>query len=191
MTRAGSINTSGTSSPRTEQVALHRKDSGVQFRTRSEVEKYFGNRTIKCLLCGKKFGRLASHLAFKHGMRADEYKARYGLPWSRGLTSSVSQQNSGWDAQRRAKARKLARKTRFFRYAHPSSRREDAPYVKQIYIRNLGERCVGFGKQFERDVRKLFDKGLVDREIAVALSVNIMTVNRRTRKWRQGRSAHD
>ena len=154
------------------------------FRTRKEVERYFSGKTVQCLLCGKRFRRLASHLHYKHQMTADEYKGRHGLPWSRGLVSEDSRCNSGWTKLRRDEARKLANRSKFFKFAHPAERRELVPVAKEIYIFNLGSKAAGFGVQFERRVRKFFDKGLIDREIAVALGVNRRTVNLRTRKWR-------
>ena len=154
------------------------------FQTRREIERYFGGKTIQCLLCGKRFRRLASHLHYKHQMSADEYKASHGLPWSRGLASEDSSRNSGWTKMRRAKARKLAYRSKFFKFAHSTKRRNTVPAAREIYISNLGPRAVGFGQQFERRVRILFDKGLIDRKIAGTLGVNIGTVNRLTREWR-------
>jgi predicted transcriptional regulator len=84
------------------------------FKTRRDVERYFGGKTIECLLCGQRFRRLAGHLAAKHEMSVDGYRTRFGLPWSRGLTSAASVASSGWTDVRKAKARKLARKNRFF-----------------------------------------------------------------------------
>ncbi len=48
-----------------------------RFETRREVDRYFGGKTIRCLLCGQRFRRLAFHLAAKHGITADDYKARF------------------------------------------------------------------------------------------------------------------
>jgi hypothetical protein len=157
------------------------------FTTKAQVEHYFGGKTIRCLLCGKRFRRLASHLAYKHAMRADAYKAMHGLPWSRGLTSAESSRRSGWTKARRANARKLARQSKFFEHAHPSDRRQSAPVAREVWLANLGERAAGFGRQFERRVRALLDRGMLDREIAAALGVSRGTVNRRTRKWRAGK----
>jgi predicted transcriptional regulator len=81
------------------------------FKTRREIELYFRGDTIECLMCGRHFKRLQMHLAAKHGVAADEYKSRFGLPWTRGLTSAASLANSGWTGERKAKARKLARKS--------------------------------------------------------------------------------
>lgn len=155
-----------------------------RFQTRKQVERYFGGKTIQCLLCDKRFRRLASHLHYRHQMSADEYKRVYGLPWSRGLTSERSRRNSGWTERRRREARKLAYRSQFFKFAHLAERREIVPVARAIYIANLRTRAVGFGPRFERRVRTLFNKGLIDREIAAALGVNRLTVNLRTRKWR-------
>ena len=117
-------------------------------------------------------------------MSADDYKATHGLPWSRGLASKDSSRNSGWTKTRRAKARKLAYRSKFFKLAHLTKRRCMVPVTREIYISNLGPRADGFGQEFERQVRTSFAEGLTDRKIAAALGVNIGTINRRTRKWR-------
>jgi hypothetical protein len=164
-----------------------RKSIQPPFRSRREVERYFGGKTIKCLLCGKRFGRLSFHLAAKHAMTTDNYKARYGLPWSRGLVSAQSRANSGWDGERRAKASKLARRSKFFKFAHPAPRREVAPFLKVEARKNLGPNAVGFGDEFESRVHVLFRQGLTDAAVAEALDVNRMTVNQRTKRWRNSK----
>ena len=52
-------------------------------------------------------------------------------------------------------------------------------------MRHLGVKAAGFDKGFELRVRVLFKKGLIDADIAKALNVNRMTVNRRTKRWRK------
>ena len=155
------------------------------FKTRQEVERYFGGKTIKCLLCGKRFGRLSFHLAAKHGVTTDDYKSQFGLPWHRGLISALSHANSGWNDDRKAKASRLARKSRFFTLAHLAPRRKVAPFLKVEAVKHLGAHAIGFGKAFESRVRVLFERGLVDAEIALALDVTRGTVNRRTKRWRR------
>jgi hypothetical protein len=157
------------------------------FRTRQEVNRYFGGRTIQCLICGKRFGRLNYHLAAKHAMTADEYKSRFGLPWTRGLTSARSHANSGWTEARRAKAIKLARESQFFRYAHPSTRREVPQFLKVEMPKHLGPRAVGFGKEFDSLVRTLNSRGFTSDAIAKMLDVHRTTVNRRIKQWRSHR----
>jgi hypothetical protein len=155
------------------------------FQTACDIARYYGGKTIKCLLCGRQFRRLAFHLAAKHDISSVEYKRRFGLPWSRGLTSASSHSNSGWTDQRRVKASQAARRTQFFKFAHPVQRRELAPYQRTQLAENLGKHTSGFGRRFERRVRTLFDKGLTDGDIARILDVNRMTVNRRTKYWRK------
>ncbi len=155
------------------------------FRTRREVERYFGGKTIKCLLCGKQFGRLSFHLAAKHSVTTDDYKSRFGLPWSWGLTSAPSHVNSGWNDDRRAKASRLAQRSRFFKFAHSVPHRKVAPFLKAELVKNLGVNAVCFGKRFESRVHALFDRGFTDAAIAQALNVNRTTVNLRTKHWRK------
>src|SRR6516164_2475510 len=121
----------------------------------------------------------------KARMSVDEYRSRFGLPWTRGLTSAASVASSGWTDERKAKARKLARISRFFERAHLTPRRAPAPFLKAQAIQNLGKHAVGFGKAFEQRVHALFDKGLTDAAIARALDVGHATVTYRTMHWRK------
>ena len=59
-----------------------------KFTTKSEIEEYFSNpEGIQCLLCGRIFGTLNNHLQMIHDTSHEEYRARYGLPWRKGLVS--------------------------------------------------------------------------------------------------------
>jgi predicted transcriptional regulator len=187
LTFATSIFSLNSNSSRAGENPMSQSSWPPRFQTRAQVNRYFGGTTIRCLLCGGRFRRLASHLALKHGTSASGYKRRFGLPWSRGLTSATSHRKSGWNAKRRAVASKLAHRTRFFEHAHTTSRRESPEYIKREWSKNLGAHSRGFGSRFERSVRKLFERGLVDREIARTLGVNRMTVNQITRKWRKSK----
>lgn len=156
------------------------------FRTSDQIERYFGGETIRCLLCGKRFRRLVYHLAVKHDINTDEYKARFGLPWTRGLTSGASHRSSGWTKRRRAQARQAALRRRIFDLAYRGPRKRAlAPYQSQQSIEHLGAHMLGYGKTFDKRVRALFDKGLTDELIARKLEVNRMTVNKRTKQWRK------
>jgi ROS/MUCR transcriptional regulator protein len=130
------------------------------FKTRRDIARYFGGNAIECLICGRRFKRLHTHLAAKHGMAADDYKKQFGLPWTRGLTSATSLANSGWTDERKAKARKLAQKSRFFDLAHSTPRRELAPFLKTEAVEHLGVNAKAFGGKFDARVRALAQKGL-------------------------------
>jgi hypothetical protein len=154
------------------------------FHTRQQVERYFNSETIECLLCGRRFRRLGQHLAAKHDVRADDYRRRFGLPWSRGLTSAASRSASGWNPERREKARKVAQQSRFFELARSAPHREPAPFLKTQFMQNLGRHAAGFDEAFEEKVLALFLEELSDAAIARVLNVGRATVAHRTMRWR-------
>ena len=158
------------------------------FRTRQQVERCFSSETIECLLCSRRFRRLGHHLASKHDMNADDYRRRFGLPWSRGLTSAASRKASGWNSERKEKARKVAQESRFFERAHPTPHREPAPFLKTQLIQNLGSHAAGFDEAFEEKVLTLFHEELTDAAIARVLNVERSTVAKRTMRWRSPKS---
>ncbi len=164
-----------------------RTKTPLAFKTRRDMERYFSGDTIECLICGRHFKRLQTHLAAKHGVAADEYKRRFGLPWTRGLTSATSLANSGWTDERKAKARRLARKSRFFELAHLTPRRELAPFLKDEAVKHLSTNAKAFGEKFDARVHALAEKGLSIRAIARMLKVAHSTVLERTKRWRKGK----
>jgi hypothetical protein len=118
-----------------------RVETPPAFKTRRDIERYFGGKTIECLLCRQHFRRLGGHLAAKHEMSVDRYRSQFGLPWTRGLTSAASVASSGWTDERKAKAkaRKLAGINGFFERAHLTPRRAPAPFLKAEAVENLGK----------------------------------------------------
>jgi hypothetical protein len=65
---------------------------GGKFQTKEEIEDYFSGNTVQCLLCGKRYKELTTHLRRIHNTSADGYKRRYGLPWSQGLGSRATKE---------------------------------------------------------------------------------------------------
>ena len=60
----------------------------AKFITKNDIDEYFSNpEGIQCLLCGRSYKSLNGHLQAVHGISHEEYRARYGLPWRRGLVS--------------------------------------------------------------------------------------------------------
>jgi len=161
ISRASSCAVMPSNKTSARRVIVH-EASSPPFRTRGEIDRYFRGKTIKCLLCGRRFRRLGGHLASKHNVSVDEYRSRFGLPWTRGLVSADSVANSGWTEERKARARRVARKTRFFLLAHTVPRRDLAPFLKVDAIRNLG--IAPTSKAFEERVRTLFERGQSDRD---------------------------
>ena len=74
-------------------------------------------------------------------------KSGSAFPGHVGLTSAASLANSGWTDERKAKARKLARKSQFFKLAHLSPRREFAPFLKAEAVEHLGANATPYGKK--------------------------------------------
>ncbi len=46
-----------------------------------QVEAYLSQPRIKCLVCGASFRSLGMHLKHQHGMTADDYRIRFGIPF--------------------------------------------------------------------------------------------------------------
>ena len=61
------------------------------FETREEVDAYFRQDRLDCLLCGRRFKWISPrHLGCVHNMSTDEYKVKFGLPLSRSLMCEES-----------------------------------------------------------------------------------------------------
>jgi hypothetical protein len=157
----------------------------LPFKARREVERYFGGKRIECLLSANGF--IVCQVIWRPSTASRQTTTSINLGFPGAGDVSESSRGKGWNEQRRAKQRKLVSRTRFFKFAHPASRRQVAPFLRAENIRKLGTHAVGFSKRFESEVRSLFRKGLTDEAIAQARGVNRMTVNKRTRRWRSAR----
>lgn len=51
------------------------------------MEGYSKNDKIICKICGRKFKHLGSHIYHKHGLKANDYKEKFGLPHNFALIS--------------------------------------------------------------------------------------------------------
>jgi len=69
--------------------SLEEIDSGYPvekpFSSIEDVREYLSGDRVVCLLCGRSYKVLSSHLKAKHDMTTDEYRERYRIPWSYGL----------------------------------------------------------------------------------------------------------
>lgn len=57
--------------------------------SKREIDEYFSNDLIQCLICGKSYRRLARHLIL-HDLVEDEYRDLYGLPYRTGLNGKLA-----------------------------------------------------------------------------------------------------
>lgn len=58
------------------------------FSTVEEIDAYLAGDRIQCLLCGKAFKDVGKHVAGLHGITTDEYRRKFGIPWTRALCCS-------------------------------------------------------------------------------------------------------
>jgi hypothetical protein len=63
------------------------------FLTIDALHDYFSQSRITCLLCGRKMHVLGKHLVSVHGVTSDQYREKYGIPWSYGLCSPSAANN--------------------------------------------------------------------------------------------------
>lgn len=57
------------------------------FQTKEEVDAYLSGDTIDCLICGRRLQRLNMHLKLAHEMSQDDYRMKFGIPFTRALYS--------------------------------------------------------------------------------------------------------
>ncbi len=69
------------------------------FQTKAEIRAYLGEDRLACLICGRRLTVLPAHLKAQHGLSADDYRVRFGIPFSYGL--------AGEEFRRKAQARML------------------------------------------------------------------------------------
>jgi hypothetical protein len=65
-----------------------------KFSTLKEVREYLSGDRITCLICGRQMRRLQYMHLRKHGLDADGYRERFGIPWTYSLTSASSRKAS-------------------------------------------------------------------------------------------------
>ena len=108
--------------------------------TLAEVRPYFAGDRIVCLRCGKPYRELGRHLGQIHNVTEDEYRAMYGLPWRRGLTSASANQNKGRAVRARIDAGRMPQLANpdHTRAAQGAGKRPKPPYCAEVALENLG-----------------------------------------------------
>jgi hypothetical protein len=66
----------------------------MQFTTLEQVRDYLSRDRIERLVCGRKLLRLQYKHLEMHGLDADAYRERFGIPWTFSLTSATSRARS-------------------------------------------------------------------------------------------------
>ncbi len=60
------------------------------FESIKDVREYLSGDRMICLLCGKSYKRIGTHLTQIHGVTVDDYKKKYNIPWGYGLICKES-----------------------------------------------------------------------------------------------------
>lgn len=63
--------------------------AALQFQSIAEVDAWLDHEQVECLECHRRFEHLGRHVSAVHGMSADEFRARYGIPHNRGLVGAL------------------------------------------------------------------------------------------------------
>ena len=74
------------------------------FTSREAVDEYLSGAKLECLECSKLFKGLAPHLLAAHRMSVADYKTKYGIPQTRGLSGSGAREGRSAAAKRRVQA---------------------------------------------------------------------------------------
>jgi hypothetical protein len=60
-----------------------------KFTSLEEIRAYLDNEKLTCLICGKEYSMLTSHLKRGHQIHPDEYKERYGITYTSRLAGTA------------------------------------------------------------------------------------------------------
>ena len=140
-----------------------------RFETKEEVYHYFSGDKIQCLLCGKWFQRLPTHLTMIHNIGSDEYREMYGLPWKHALCGTQlslklseimkKRRENGFRADLDA-AREKARGIR---------QRQDQPFFSKIRAENLAsshrKRIKYSQKDFQNVLKRMLEENKTLEEV--------------------------
>ena len=125
-----------------------------QFKTREEVDAYFSGDRITCLLCGKSFKMLCTHLVKVHGISVDSYKERFGLPWCRGLCAGETRNIISKSQRKRSERVSLLPYTEKCRRSH-KNRRPRPPYLQEELVERARKQMIENNKTWwSREGRK-------------------------------------
>lgn len=110
-----------------------------KFTTPEEVYNYFNSERLICLLCGKTYKLLGTHLLI-HGSNVESYREKYGLPYSRGLVGIHLKKHKS-DRMKKMLSDGVITISkedgdRYRELAHKARRRKAQPYRKSVSIRN-------------------------------------------------------
>ena len=136
-----------------------------RFKTKQEIDNYFSGDRVQCLLCGKWFKQIPTHLKMIHDISSDEYRETYGLPWKHGLCGEEvslklrKTMKERWDSgfcNDLEAARKQLKKAK---------KRQDQPFFKKVRSENLISGNKKRQKYFHEDFQNVLTRMLEENKI--------------------------
>jgi len=113
--------------PRAKRGVLAGFPIQKKFNTREELNEYLSQDTIQCLLCGRRFQILDTHLKNVHGVTSDDYREMYGIGYSVGLQSARKKQSAIYAMKKHLEENPHEKKLRL---KYLEAARRDAPQVR-------------------------------------------------------------
>lgn len=56
----------------------------------TDLDEWHSHDLLKCHICGEHFAMLGLHITTKHNITTKEYRARFGIHWTYGLTGRAT-----------------------------------------------------------------------------------------------------
>lgn len=159
----------------------------MYFANKDDIANYFSGDRIECLICHKSFKALAPHIKAAHGINVDQYKAKFGLPWSKGLCGCKTADKLRDKAETlRAEGKIL---TGIVSLEHSKKVHKRGPRrITPLHSKDRRDFLTEIGKQNRYSVLdfdecwRLSNSGLTQKEIGKKFGVSQMTVSRFMRK---------
>jgi len=157
-----------------------------KFIDKKDIKKYFEGDTVQCLICFKWYKSLCSHLRV-HDITVDQYKTKFGLPFSKGLCGNTVSNNFRENAKRLRMEGKILTGIISEEHAqkvHKTGHRRITPahsIDRGIFFAELGKRNKYHTLNFKK-CWSLFNNGLTQKDIGKKYNVSQTTVSRFMRK---------
>ena len=131
-----------------------------RFENINEIDHYFAGTKIQCLLCGKRFKSLSTHLIRVHEINPDQYKEKYGLPWKRGLCGTMTSKKLSKNMIGRLKKGFRPPIEAAQRKSVKAMKRQDQPFFVKVKADNMKIGSEKMKKYTDQDFKNVLGKML-------------------------------
>lgn len=146
------------------------------FKTKDEIDNYLSQDKIECLMCGHLFKSLVTHLDKIHAMSTDQYREKYGLPYSKGLTCPDTREKKSTFFKGLIEEGKCVPNPDCLKYRKRKPR-FNTIYYKIHAVTNLGKSISKNSKrEINKDTLKIWSESDYYRVLDLALENGVMPV---------------